>query len=430
MSYKVIETEGLGKSYRIGARQTSYKTLRESIIATTKSGVRRLGRCFSRTGQNESAARTFWALQDVALEIAEGEAVGIIGKNGAGKTTLLKILSRITEPTVGWGKIRGRVGSLLEVGTGFHPELTGRENVFLNGAILGMRKTEINSRFDEIVAFAEVDKFIDTPVKHYSSGMYLRLAFSVAAHLDPEILLVDEVLAVGDAAFQQKCLTKMGAVTKENRTVLFVSHNMAAIEAFCNRAILIDQGQVAFEGTPETVIRHYLAHESQTRLASRDLTTHEGRKSNSDPIIRNIRLLNNRGQESAIFNINEDICIELAVDLQGGELQTPIIRFAIENALGTRVCNLFSDKTFAQPFKLDSKAVVRCHWLGCPLVPGTYHIKLAVGHKGMQLDVIDKAIMFEIVDTDLYGTGKCNLGGIIAPRVSWEIANTEIANAV
>ena len=209
--------------------------------------------CRWRTG-----ARSIWALKDVSFDINRGEVVGIIGRNGAGKSTLLKILSEITEPTEGRVEIHGRVGSLLEVGTGFHPELTGRENVYLNGAILGMKRAEIERKFDEIVAFAEVEKFIDTPVKHYSSGMYLRLAFAVAAHLEPEILIVDEVLAVGDAAFQKKCLGKMAGVAKEGRTVLFVSHNMPAITRLCERAILLDEGRLLQDGVSHQVVKAYL----------------------------------------------------------------------------------------------------------------------------------------------------------------------------
>lgn len=229
-----IKVENLSKKYVIGAAQERQDTLRDWLVAAGRSLRRRT------TAENE-----FWALRDVSFEVQRGEVVGVIGRNGAGKSTLLKILSRITEPTSGRAYINGRVGSLLEVGTGFHPELTGRENIFLNGAILGMRRTEIARKFDEIVAFAEIEKFLDTPVKRYSSGMYVRLAFAVAAHLEPEILLVDEVLAVGDAAFQKKCLGKMGDVAKEGRTVLFVSHNMSAMQRLCQNAIFLQDGRLS-----------------------------------------------------------------------------------------------------------------------------------------------------------------------------------------
>jgi len=249
-----IRVEGLSKRYRIqqGAR-ARYGTLRDALVEAVRAPFRR--RSSPGSAGNDSC---IWALKDVSFEVKRGEVVGIIGRNGAGKTTLLKILSRITEPTEGWAEVRGRVGSLLEVGTGFHPELTGRENIYLNGAILGMRKAEIDRKFDEIVAFAEIEKFIDTPVKFYSSGMYVRLAFAVAAHLDPEILLVDEVLAVGDAAFQKKCLGKMGEVAAGGRTVFFVSHNMAAISSLCKRAFLLDKGVVQMDGQSERVISTYL----------------------------------------------------------------------------------------------------------------------------------------------------------------------------
>jgi lipopolysaccharide transport system ATP-binding protein len=238
MSSVVIHGEGLGKSYQRGALQQS-TLLRDHLSRILKSPL-----SVFRRPKDE----TFWALENVSLEVREGEVLGLIGRNGSGKTTLLKILSRITKPTVGWAEIHGRVGSLLEVGTGFHPELTGRENTFLSGAILGMGKSEIVRKFDEIVAFAELEQFIDTPVKHYSSGMYVRLAFAVAAHLEPEILLVDEVLAVGDASFQKKCLGKMGDVAKTGRTIIFVSHNMTAMRRLTSRAIWLEGGRIADTG--------------------------------------------------------------------------------------------------------------------------------------------------------------------------------------
>lgn len=248
MSKPVILAEGLGKTFRLGATPARYATLRDALATVW----RRPGR-----GRTPRVSESFWALKDVSFEVRRGEVVGVIGRNGAGKSTLLKILSRITAPTEGTAEIRGRIGSLLEVGTGFHPELTGRENVFLNGAILGMRRAEIERKFDEIVAFAEVERFIDTPVKHYSSGMYLRLAFAVAAHLEPEVLLVDEVLAVGDLAFQRKCLGKMGEVADQGRTVLFVSHNMGAVAKLCQTGIVLDRGRFLQHGPIHDAIRRY-----------------------------------------------------------------------------------------------------------------------------------------------------------------------------
>lgn len=265
----VISVENLSKKYIIRHVQQQH-LLRDVIVNGFRASVRRIARPFS-DGRAGSSREEFWALKDVTFDIRRGERVGIIGRNGAGKSTLLKILSRITEPTTGRVKIKGRVASLLEVGTGFNPELTGRENIFLNGAILGMGRAEIKRKFDEIVAFAEVEKFLDTPVKHYSSGMYMRLAFAVAAHLEPEILIVDEVLAVGDAQFQKKCLGKMEEVGKQGRTVLFVSHNMRAVRQLCDRALLLRGGMVCFYGRTEMGIETYLRDDSgMTAVSSRE----------------------------------------------------------------------------------------------------------------------------------------------------------------
>jgi len=258
MNNIAIKADNLGKQYRIGSLKASYKTLRESLVETATAPFRRAGKLLS--GQAYGAAEldeTIWALRNVSLEVRQGEVMGIIGHNGAGKSTLLKVLSRISCPTEGNAMIYGRLGSLLEIGTGFHPELTGRENIYLNGAIIGMKKREIALKFDEIVAFAEIEKFIDTPVKHYSSGMYVRLAFAVAAHLEADILLVDEVLAVGDISFQKKCLGKMSNVAREGRTIIFVSHNMGAISSLCESACIIDNGRLIFKGDVEQAILLY-----------------------------------------------------------------------------------------------------------------------------------------------------------------------------
>jgi lipopolysaccharide transport system ATP-binding protein len=270
MGEPAIRMESLGKCYRIGAARAhspianpvfgGYRTLRETVADAFASAWQR-ARTLVRLGGGDLMRRgedVVWALRDISLEIGEGEVVGIIGRNGAGKTTLLKVLSRITEPSTGYAEVRGRVGSLLEVGTGFHPELTGAENIYLSGAILGMKRAEIAQKFDEIVAFSEVERFLETPVKHYSSGMYLRLAFAVAAHLEPEILLVDEVLAVGDAQFQKKCLNKMGDIGNQGRTVLFVSHNMPAVTRLCERTILLDEGRIIRDGPSSEVVGAYL----------------------------------------------------------------------------------------------------------------------------------------------------------------------------
>lgn len=274
-----IQVNNLSKRYRIGLQQARYRTLRESLVSSTGRVLQQARSIIKKDGDvQQEQPGYFWALKDITFEIPKGEAIGIIGRNGAGKSTLLKVLARVTEPTTGSVDLYGRIGSLLEVGTGFHPELTGRENIYLNGAILGMTRVEIEKKFDEIVDFAEVEKFLDTPVKHYSSGMYLRLAFAVAAHLEPEILLVDEVLAVGDAQFQKKCLGKMGEVAKEGRTVLFVSHNMAAIQSLCSRALWIQDGRIQEAGEAIQVVSDYLkeSFSSQTESTWNDVQTAPG----------------------------------------------------------------------------------------------------------------------------------------------------------
>ncbi len=260
MNDTAIKIEGLGKRYRLGVREQGYKTLREALVSAASAPVRNFKRLRSLTHfSNETdEANVLWALRDVSFSIKRGEVIGIIGANGAGKSTLLKILSKITKPTTGFAEIHGRVASLLEVGTGFHNELSGRENIYLNGTILGMKKKEIDRQFDAIVEFSGVEKFIDTPVKHFSSGMQVRLAFAVAAHLDPEILIIDEVLAVGDAAFQEKCLGQMSAIASQGRTVVFVSHNMGAVNQLCERAILLKDGRLSLDGTPSAITANYL----------------------------------------------------------------------------------------------------------------------------------------------------------------------------
>ena len=305
MTEPVIRVEGLSKRYRIGVRE-QYGSLRESLMRAAKAPFLRL----TQIGKPVSEQDTIWALKDVSFEVEKGEVVGIIGRNGAGKTTLLKILSRITEPTEGYGEIRGRVGSLLEVGTGFHPELTGRENIYLNGAILGMKKAEIDRKFDEIVAFAEVEKFLDTPVKHYSSGMYVRLAFAVAAHLEPEILLVDEVLAVGDAAFQKKCLGKMGDVAREGRTVLFVSHNMGAINRLCRLGIWLEQGQISRIGPAEEVVAAYM---SMGSFAEGERRWYNCESAPGDEYLRllGISIIDSAEQVSTNLDIRLPFCVKL-----------------------------------------------------------------------------------------------------------------------
>jgi len=311
MSDIVIRVNGLSKKYRIGGRRESYRTLRDSLTGAFLSPFRRARRLLS--GQPYGAAeldKTIWALKGISFEIKRGEVVGIIGRNGAGKTTLLKILSRITEPTEGYAEIRGRVGSLLEVGTGFHPELTGRENIYLNGAILGMKKAEIARKFDEIVEFAEIDKFIDTPVKHYSSGMYVRLAFAVAAHLEPEILLVDEVLAVGDASFQKKCLKKMDDVAKKGQTVLFVSHNMQGVKGLCTKGILLEKGDLKEIGEVGRVVDSYLMADINSCDMERIWESQEVAPGNDRIRLRRIRLIPETGDRSKLITTSTPVKVQ------------------------------------------------------------------------------------------------------------------------
>jgi len=349
MSDIAIRCHGIGKRYRIGERQ-NYKALRDVLSDAIKVPFLRLRQAERATKENAN----IWALEDVSFEIKRGEVVGIIGRNGSGKSTLLKILSRVTEPTRGYAEINGRVGSLLEVGTGFHPELTGRENLFLNGAILGMKKSEIARKFDEIVAFAEVEKFIDTPVKHYSSGMYMRLAFAVAAHLEPEILLVDEVLAVGDGRFQKKCLGKMGQIAEQGRTVLFVSHSMPAITRLCPRAILLNDGHVVTDGPAPQVVNTYLYNDLGTAAVRRWKRS----RAPGDDIVRLVaaRVHTEDGRTSATIDIRQPVGIEIEFDVQEpGHVLIPNYHFV--NSEGVCVF-IASDQDPA--------------WRRRPRLPGTY----------------------------------------------------------
>ena len=312
MSQIAVRVDGLSKQYKIGGAQKTYGTLRDDLVSGLRSIFRRNGSPVSHG--KESAPDTFWAVKDVSFQVNEGEVLGIIGRNGAGKSTLLKMLSRITEPTCGRIEINGRVSSLLEVGTGFHGELTGRENVYLNGTILGMKGAEISRKFDEIVAFADVEQFIDTPVKHYSSGMYLRLAFSVAAHLEPEILIVDEVLAVGDVAFQKKCLGKMEGVAKQGRTIFFVSHNMPAVTRLCNRVIFLDEGRVSRDGLSHEVVKAYVNSELGT-MSSREWLSPDKAPGAEVARLRAVRVRNEDGHSNEKMDIRKPVGVEMEYEV-------------------------------------------------------------------------------------------------------------------
>ena len=392
----IISVESLGKEYRIGALGGKPETLREALMGALRSPSRLLAR---------SRETSIWALRDVTFSAAPGDVIGVIGKNGAGKSTLLKILSRITEPSAGRVELFGRVGSLLEVGTGFHQDLTGRENVYLNGAILGMKRAEITRKFDDIVAFAEVARFIDTPVKHYSSGMYLRLAFAVAAFLESEILLVDEVLAVGDASFQKRCLGKMREVSASGRTVLFVSHNMAAIEALCNRCLYISDGVMAGEGTPHELIGRYLAAEASPAAADIDLARHSGRRSGSHVVMRGLRLTSDRGEPATAIRMGGDLIIDVAYDSE--QPVSPVLGVVIKNNYGAPIFGinnrLVPGFTFDAPSRSGS---IACRLSNLPLMPDTYSIDVYFGDGYHDVDVVYDAIAFEVVAADVFGTGK------------------------
>ncbi len=419
MSNTAITVRNLSKLYRIGARQQRHDTLRDSIAAWFDAPKR----WFARNGQ---AARedTIWALKDVSFDVKHGEVVGIIGRNGAGKSTLLKILSRITKPTTGSVEIHGRVGSLLEVGTGFHPELTGRENIYLNGAILGMKRAEIDRKFDEIVAFAEIEKFLDTPVKRYSSGMYVRLAFAVAAHLEPEILIVDEVLAVGDAEFQKKCLGKMGDVAKEGRTVLFVSHNMAAIGGLCTESILLEQGAIVFRGSVSTTIGEYLGRAlGPINASSCSLENRDGRKGDgplrfqsfSCELADGIPTLSLVSGERASFVLTYDAPPFL-------ELKNVSVSIVVYSADGVRVANLWNEYESGRPFeKVAGKGIIRCVFPKFPFRTGRYVVELYCTVNEVLSDWIIDAASFDVVDGDYYGSGKIsrNANGFVFLNHWW-----------
>ena len=361
MSDVAIRVEGLSKLYRLGKRER-YRTLRDTLVDTLAAPFRRPKSGASSNGVPE----TIWALKDVSFDVKCGEVIGIIGRNGAGKSTLLKILSRITEPTEGHATIRGRVGSLLEVGTGFHPELTGRENIYLNGAILGMKKAEILRKFDEIVAFAEVEKFIDTPVKHYSSGMYVRLAFAVAAHLEPEILIVDEVLAVGDAAFQKRCLGKMGAVAKSGRTVLFVSHNMHAVQRLCSRALILNNGSVARSGPTWECTQFYLRTGLVPAGGTADLseTSRVNRRGSGAARIERAQISTLSGRPTSQVCFGQPIQVQLSVG-SSRFLPNVLLGFSFVAADGTELLG-----TAAHDGGVSSDLEPGLHTFGCRVAAG------------------------------------------------------------
>jgi lipopolysaccharide transport system ATP-binding protein len=398
MTGPIIEVQSVSKRYRLG--QFNAGSLREEAE-----------RLFRRRRSNGKAdgmldESEFWALKDVSFSVQPGEVLGIIGRNGAGKSTLLKILSRVTEPTSGEIRIRGRLASLLEVGTGFHPELTGRENIYLNGAILGMTRAEIKAKFDEIVAFSEVEKFLDTPVKRYSSGMYVRLAFAVAAHLEPEILIVDEVLAVGDVEFQKKCLGKMRDVSsREGRTVLFVSHNLGAINALCHRGVLLRGGAVHDQGDISQVVSSYIGtntlnSESQTPLA-------EAPRSGGDQnAIVDAWIETDAGQVVQEVLMGQPITIFYRFEANR-LLKNPRFGFAIEDPLGQRIYSVTSDIISSRPFTPARSGLVACRIPENRLLAGQYLISLTLAERdGLSVDYVERALPIHIIGQDIFGTGR------------------------
>ncbi len=398
-----IRVEGLGKMYRIGGPQARYSTFRETLVDAFAAPFRRAGRLLRGEGSASELDRTIWALKDVSFEVKRGEVVGIIGRNGAGKSTLLKILSRITEPTEGAADIFGRVGSLLEVGTGFHPELSGRENIYLNGAILGMRRAEIERKLDEIVAFAEIETFLDTPVKHYSSGMYVRLAFAVAAHLETEVLLIDEVLAVGDASFQRKCLEKLEDAAWAGRTVLFVSHNLAAVQALCQRTLLLERGAVAFDDLTTDSIKHYLdsgsAVDAIVDLASRAVV-----RTGSMGSLRALRVTSGDGSTCSVFPIGSDIFIEVDLEIEH-VVQRPQMGLGVSNALGTRLFTVMPKFSGSELPSVVGSVTIRCLLKQVMLCPGRYYLKLTFGDGHGDRESVENVPAFEMAATESGGSG-------------------------
>jgi lipopolysaccharide transport system ATP-binding protein len=415
----MLEIRNVSKQYKLGGHNVGRtENLRELLARAAQAPLRAF------TGDKGQVRKenpyTFMALDDVSFNIAQGDVIGIIGRNGAGKSTLLKILSRITSPTKGTVTVRGRLASLLEVGTGFHPELTGRENIFLNGAILGMRRAEISRRFDEMVAFAEVEKFLDTPVKHYSSGMYVRLAFAVAAHLDPEILVVDEVLAVGDVAFQKKCLGKMGEVSRGGRTVLFVSHNMAAIENLCTRGIVLNQGRLWFDGGSKEAIQYYL-NSLSVQSGTGHVVDLEGvgeRRSIVGPLLKTVEFLTDDEQP-----LSEGVPVGSRLKIKVHfELLNPTSNFHVgigfNNHYGQRI---FTAHSIFEPNhgerEREGRQVLCCEIPSFTLMPGEYTVKLWLDLRGKEADAIEDAVKIRVLESDFYGSGRAPWQGPMSPGV-------------
>ncbi|MDZ4672515.1 MAG: ABC transporter ATP-binding protein [Phototrophicales bacterium] len=407
MSQLAIKATGISKQYQISTRQKGAENLRDILTQSLTAPFKRAMRGLRGDANIETHTETLWALRDIDFDVQAGDTIGIIGRNGAGKSTLLKILSRITEPSSGTIDLYGRVGALLEVGTGFHLELTGRENIYLNGAILGMTRAEINRKFDEMIDFSGVERFIDTPVKRYSSGMILRLGFAVAAHLEPDILIVDEVLAVGDAEFQRKCLGKMQDVAGQGRTVLFVSHNLNAVLNLCKRGLYLKNGQVVASGTSQEVIQLYMSTVASIDLDAEhitDLTTHSGRHIGMKSILKSINLINENGESARYFNTGDTIQVDIGYDC--GEERCDFITVGINSSMGERVFTLSTLYTPNAPFSFVGKKVIRAIIPQVDLAEGDYNLTLTMGkHAVGNIDTIDSAINFTITLNNYFQTG-------------------------
>ena len=421
----IIEVRNLSKKYRLGTSAHQFDRLSDHFAR----GIRKAWNTFEGNSPKENGAQGwFWGLRDVSFDVQQGEVVGIIGSNGAGKSTLLKILSRITDPTLGYGKLRGRSASLLEVGTGFHPDLTGRENIYLNGSILGMSKAEVGAKFDEIVAFSEIGRFLDTPVKRYSSGMYMRLAFAVAAHLEPEIMVVDEVLAVGDMAFQKKCLGKMSDVSKSGRTVLFVSHNMAAVQNLCERGIVLRQERLAFDGSTKEAIDYYVhtvyGEGRQPGSQIIDLSKDGNRPAKFAPLLKTLELYTGEGLPS---NGSLSYGASLRVHMRC-RLSEPVRNINVLLSFNT----LLGDSVFVPNSGFDPACVIdelagehvfACEIPSLSLIPGEYMIHVALSARGSVIDRVDDATRLTVLPADYYGTGTVPKHGRCVLPHRWYIKN-------
>ncbi|MGF1578535.1 MAG: ABC transporter ATP-binding protein [Gemmataceae bacterium] len=400
-----IDVEKLGKQYHVGEKLDTFPTLRDAIADVFRAPWKRLKDVLSGKAAHGNQG-IFWALKDISFQVPRGTVLGVIGRNGAGKSTLLKLLSRITAPTSGWANIYGRVGSLLEVGTGFHPELTGRDNIWLNGAMLGMKRHEILNKFDDIVEFSEIEKFLDTPVKHYSSGMYMRLAFAIAAHLQPEILVVDEVLAVGDAGFQKKCLGKMDSVARDGRTILFVSHSMAAIQNLCPQVMWLESGMVQKIGPTRQVISDYLNFMSEVQKTP--LRDRKDRKGSGGVRFVQVAIEDVDGNPLPSFVSGEPAQLVLSLENQTGRtLNHCCFGVGIDDQLGQRIAFL-NNQLVTQADQLFPTELQRVTFRipRLPLVSGKYAITLFLSSNGDVMDWIENAAAFFVEDGDYYGSGK------------------------